>query len=79
MIKVGIVGCSGYTAIEAIRLLREQTGMGLKDAKDAVEAGDPGRAAKAPGEVTDPGFPLWRWVGLALALCLVYYLMRDAL
>ena len=47
--------------IEAIKLLREQTGLGLKDAKDVVEGMRPPKAVVPPGE----GPPL-KWIVAAL-------------
>jgi ribosomal protein L7/L12 len=64
--------------IEAIKLLREQTGLGLKEAKDAVDAaevGQPGRnpGNLAPGEVPrSTGTKLWRWLLVAAALAGAY-------
>lgn len=62
--------------IEAIRLLRAHTGLGLKEAKDAVEAhgGAANVAAKtptpastlAPGEVPPSGTSAWIWILVAL-------------
>lgn len=65
--------------IEAIRLLRAQTGLGLKDAKDAVENGvftlqppDEG----SPGQVSGTGGPA-RWVVAAVvAGAVAYYFLR---
>ena len=49
-------GMGRGTKIEAIRLLRERTGMDLKDAQEAVEVADPGRlSVAAQGERGDPG------------------------
>jgi ribosomal protein L7/L12 len=48
--------------IEAIKLLREQTGMGLKEAKDAVESSGKWRepmAEGSPGEVPRSNSGLW--------------------
>ena len=68
--------------IEAIRRLREQTGMGLKEAKDAVELqahvhqSTPG--GLSPGQVPDSPRALWWTVGLLVvaAAFLAYFLMR---
>ncbi len=66
--------------IEAIRLLREHTGLGLKDAKDVVEAlPQPARPdGLAPGEV--PRSRSWRGLGVAavLAVLLVWWWLRKA-
>ena len=57
--------------LDAIRLLRQQGGLGLKEAKDAVEAFEREQAAgdrdRAPGEVSRsrPGFWLVMIVALA--------------
>ncbi|MBM4784177.1 MAG: hypothetical protein GQE15_41435 [Archangiaceae bacterium] len=40
--------------IEAIKLYREQTGLGLKEAKDAVEAMEQGAQALAPPPLQTP-------------------------
>jgi ribosomal protein L7/L12 len=68
--------------LEAIRRLREQTGMGLKEAKDAVELqahvhqGTPG--GLSPGQVPDSPRALWWTVALlaVAAAFLAYFLMR---
>lgn len=61
--------------IEAIRLLREQTGLGLKEAKEAVEAAQP-PGQLAPGEV--PKGPRFTWVAVAglAALAAYYFFLR---
>ena len=57
--------------IEAIRLYREHAGVGLKEAKDAVDAMVPGLAHEAgglsPGEVA-PASAAWLWIVVALGL-----------
>ena len=58
--------------IGAIKLLREQTGIGLKEAKDAVEAAGIEAPAKSPGEVRGSGAP-WRWIILAALAVMVVY------
>lgn len=65
--------------IEAIRLLREKTGMGLKEAKDAIEALQDGSkpaqsALLAPGEIARSGMGTWLIAGL-VALLVLGYLM----
>ena len=60
--------------IEAIRLLREQTGMGLKEAKEAVEA-SPAASRYSPGEVPRR-FRLSWLVAVGLALLVLYFLFR---
>ena len=66
--------------IEAIKLLREQTGVGLKQAKDAVEAAgitsgieDP---AKSPGEVSARGKIPWLILLVVIGL-LAYTFLRK--
>jgi ribosomal protein L7/L12 len=62
--------------IEAIGLLREQSGLGLKEAKDAVDAYQREQSPKlAPGEVARSGKGLWLLLAVAL-LVLGYYLFR---
>ena len=61
--------------IEAIKLMREQTGLGLKEAKDAVDAylrQSPPMQGGAPGEVPKSSRAIW-WVvaGVAAAAALV--------
>lgn len=58
--------------LEAIKLLRKQTGLSLKEAKEAVEAlVDGGQSAVpltlAPGEVGKSGSPL-KWLAVAVVL-----------
>lgn len=60
--------------IEAIRLLRESTGLGLKDAKDAVESAripEP-LATRAPGAVAPSGGGMG-WVAVVIAVAAVIY------
>ena len=64
--------------IDAIRLMREATGMGLKEAKDAVEAFESGQApaALSPGQVSR-GLDKGSWaiaIVAVLALVAVYFL-----
>jgi hypothetical protein len=63
--------------IEAIKLLREQTGIGLKEAKDAIEAsGIEPDNAPSPGEVRG-GAGMVRWlVVLAVVALACYFLFR---
>lgn len=65
--------------VEAIRLLREQTGLGLKEAKDAVDAA--AREAQAaghgsPGQVGAGRNALW-WVVAALLVAAGVYFLRT--
>lgn len=66
---------------EAIRRLRERTGLGLKDAKDAVDVFQDAERTKsaglAPGEVPRSGSAV-RWAALlAIAGLVVYYFLRG--
>lgn len=66
--------------IEAIRLLREQTGMGLKDAKDAVEAlpveAMPLSALESQVRQSSRGTAVWMLV-IAIVLVVAFYLWRN--
>lgn len=75
--------------IEAIRLLREATGLGLKDAKDRIDAaaegaqrnasGQPGRAGQglSPGEQPRQGAATWVVLLVVVALVLGYLAYRQ--
>lgn len=67
--------------IEAIRLLREQTGLGLKEAKDAIDASmDGGQSAgsgPSPGEVPRTGRLSWWLLAAGTAAVASYYLLRS--
>jgi len=78
--------------IEAIRLLRAKTGLGLKEAKDAVDriaasmpprpvTSTPGRATRptglAPGEVPRSGGVLWRVIVVVALTLLAYWFLRE--
>ena len=67
---------SGNT-IEAIKLLREQTGLGLKDAKDAVDAEQIGKPTLAPGEVAGSNGGVWWIIAIALVAGGAYYFVRS--
>jgi hypothetical protein len=66
--------------IEAIKRLREQTGLGLKEAKDVVDAAQPAVRTTlqggAPGEVVRPGRVIGWLLAIALAGLAVYYLLQ---
>lgn len=66
--------------IEAIRLLREHTGMGLKEAKDAVDAFQQQSSATpvglSPGEVPASRTGIWWLVAVAIAGVAAYYFFR---
>ena len=65
--------------IEAIRRLRVQTGLGLKESKDAVDAYrllHPEAGDLSPGQVRSSEGGLWWAVALALACLLGYWLFR---
>jgi len=63
--------------IAAIRLLRQATGLGLKEARDAIDSfqsgnrTEPGRLS--PGEVPKSGIGIWLVVALAALALLAYY------
>lgn len=65
--------------IEAIKRLREQTGLGLKEAKEAVEAHPAGASSRperlAPGEVRSSTGVAKFAFGLALALFAAWYFL----
>ena len=68
--------------IEAIRLLREATGLGLKEAKDWVDASPPEVQLKtgmdAPGEVSRSGSLVGYVVAaVVVAALLAYYFLRS--
>jgi|GEM_PF-2340935 len=64
---------------EAIRLLREQTGQGVRDAKEAIEvyaaSTATGDAALSPGAVAESR-NAW-WLVVALVAALVYFLSGN--
>jgi ribosomal protein L7/L12 len=68
--------------IEAIKVLREETDLGLKEAKEAVDAAEaamPGRASGhlAPGEVpAATGARVWLWLLIAVGLAAAYGYFR---
>ncbi|MBT9503232.1 MAG: ribosomal protein L7/L12 [Burkholderiaceae bacterium] len=65
--------------IEAIKLMRQLTGLGLKEAKDAVEA-SPEHAQLgqgSPGEVGRSGSIGWVLLALVVAALIAFYLMRG--
>jgi ribosomal protein L7/L12 len=66
--------------IDAIRLLRDQTGMDLKEAKDTVEAYElahPAAVSASPREMGERGGNgLWWIAVVAIVLIAAYYLFR---
>ena len=67
--------------IEAIRRMRENTGMGLKEAKEAVDAMEGAATAAgmhglAPGQVPDRGRGWLPWVILGLLAAGLYFTFR---
>jgi ribosomal protein L7/L12 len=64
--------------IEAIRLMREQTGLGLKEAKEAVEASGVAASASglSPGQVAPTSNKVWWIVVLALLALAGYFILR---
>ncbi len=68
--------------IEAIKLLRNATGFGLKEAKDAVDAAErnhnPCAEAAAPGEVPNrSSSKLWHWIAVAAVMLVAYWYIRS--
>lgn len=77
--------------LEAIRLYREENGVGLKEAKDAIDAAFEGRQTEAtnttkatttteasPGEVSRTGSPLkWLAVAAVVAAIAIYYFVKP--
>jgi ribosomal protein L7/L12 len=67
--------------IEAIRLMREKTGLGLKEAKEAVDAYDHTNAnagGLSPGEVPATSTGMWWIAALIVAVLIGYFLLRRA-
>lgn len=66
--------------IEAVRLMREQTGLGLKESKEAVDAYQqlhlPAAGGLSPGQVGDTGSGIWWVVALALVCLAIYFVLR---
>ena len=65
--------------IEAIKQVRTAHGLGLKEAKDAVEAyarGHPAELAGSPGLVREPSSRSWWIVALIAAALVLYWFMR---
>ena len=63
--------------IEAIRLLRQATGLGLKEAKDTIDSFQSGNRIEprklSPGEVAKSGIGIWLVAALAALALLAYY------
>jgi ribosomal protein L7/L12 len=68
--------------VEAIRLLRESTGLGLKEAKSAVEEFSEQSALlpqeRAPGEVPKSRIGPWVVAVVALVALLAYFVIRRS-
>ncbi len=66
--------------IEAVRLMREQTGLGLKEAKEAVDKYErsrtPAMGGLSPGQVSETGSTVWRVITVVLVCLAVYLVMR---
>ena len=64
--------------IEAIRLMREITGAGLKEAKDLVDASPHAavRSGLSPGEMPRTGRAIWIAVAVLLLAWLLYVAIR---
>ncbi len=65
--------------IQAIRLMREISGVGLKEAKDLVDASPHAavRSGLSPGEVPRTGRAIWTIVAVVLLAWLLYVAMRS--
>jgi ribosomal protein L7/L12 len=63
--------------IAAIRLLRQATGLGLKEARDAIDSFQSGNRIEpgklSPGEVVKSGIGIWLVAALAAVALLAYY------
>jgi ribosomal protein L7/L12 len=69
--------------LEAIKLLREATGLGLKEAKDVVETalsrqGAARKSKLAPGEVQRNRPTAWVVVGVVITALLLWYFLPGA-
>ncbi|MEO8102498.1 MAG: ribosomal protein L7/L12 [Betaproteobacteria bacterium] len=68
--------------IDAIKLLREHTGLGLKEAKDAIDAAARQSGMRAeglsPGEVRRSGQVFWWIVAAAVAGAAAWFFIRGA-
>jgi ribosomal protein L7/L12 len=66
--------------IEAIRLLRDHTGLGMKDARDRVDAHEPPPTGNPPATIRDgsaaPAQGLWWFLALAAVAAAAYVLLR---
>jgi hypothetical protein len=65
--------------IEAIKRMRRQTGLGLKEAKDAVDAYDHTDAKSgefSPGQVRGSGMSGLRWGVAVVVACAIYFVVR---
>ncbi|MEP6823307.1 MAG: hypothetical protein ABI919_00720 [Ramlibacter sp.] len=67
-------------SVQAILLMRQLTGAGLKEAKDAVESYQLASGATvgglSPGQVGSAGGTAWRWIIIALAAGAIYFYFR---
>jgi ribosomal protein L7/L12 len=67
--------------IEAIKLLREETGLGLKEAKDAVEALHPLQPGTGMGISrggSGAGSAIW-WVSAMVVIAIIAYYFRNSI
>jgi hypothetical protein len=65
--------------IEAVKRMREQTGLGLKEAKDAVDAYDHTHAKAgefSPGQVRGGRGSRLGWAAAAVIACAIYFILR---
>jgi ribosomal protein L7/L12 len=71
-----LLALRGGNKIEAIRLLRQATGLGLKEAKDAVDSFEQGTKPRldeiAPGEISRKSGFIW-WVVAAIVIAAVAF------
>jgi ribosomal protein L7/L12 len=79
--KAVIGALAAGNKIEAIRLYRQHYGVGLKEAKDAVDAAAitaaPATGGLSPGEQPRSGMSTWLVAGALIAGAVAYYLTRQ--
>lgn len=69
------------TDLDAVRRLREQTGMGVEEAREAlyaVRGQSTFLSGRSPGEEPRRSSAIW-WIVAALAAVAVHFLLRDAM
>lgn len=71
-----LLALQGGNKIDAVRLLRQATGLGLKEARDAVDSFEQGAKPRsdeiAPGEISRKSGVIW-WVVAAIVIAAVAY------